>query len=721
MVADDGTILSMPEELINCAKGFYCKLYSTEQVSPQATDFLLSQLPDTVRLDDSQQTLLLTEWTDDEVEACLAHTSTHSSPGIDGLPLFCDMLNTALTEHFFPATWQRSVVTLLPKKGDRRHLKNWRPISLICADAKVFTRLLANRLGGIVPVLLIPHQIGFLAERFIADSGLVTRLTVDIARRYRLPGIALLLDQEKAYDRVHPTYLRTCLLRFGFPTQFVECITSLFFNTSLCVKVNGFLSTTFTQERSLRQGDPLSPFLFNLALEPLLRAIHTYPLLPGFRFHDPAFSQMPRPIGRPPVLKLLAYADDVLVFLKDQIELTSLLALINAYELASNAKLNLDKTIAVSLSGHSQPLWRHCLQHRGITHWHDSSSHVAAIYLGFPLTSSSAQLTAFLDEMLGSTRLIVHRLAFRRLSVQGRGLIANTLILSRVWHSLHVLAVPAYFLDKIRSIVDQFINSKSFPKVSFDTCRRPRKEGGLTVLDPATQLHALHFSGSSSPVLPLAFAELRSPDVQAMGCCKLLFRVMDMLDFSVNWEALNISLVLEIPVSRIYLSLPTFNGRGRRTNWGQLRMKDVFKYNPIHNCLRRRPHLSSTRFKHRVSRFYSLLADGQSPVHPSIGAFFTPQNLRTDSQLQYTLYRLPQPNFKDMLTVELPGAMDFDHITLKLFRTSKLLPIDALPAHYPSAHRALEILPSQAANTPASSPDLPGSTFGSLLPSMWRR
>jgi hypothetical protein len=206
------------------------------------------------------------------------------------------------------------------------------------------------------------------------------------------------------------------------------------------------------------------------------------------------------------------------------------------------------------------------------------------MYLGFPLTSSSAQLTTFLDETLGSTRLIVHRLAFRRLSVQGRGLIANTLILSRVWHSLRVLAVHAYFLDKIRSISDQFINSKPFPKVSFDTCRHPRKEGGLAVLDPATQLHALQlrwlrplaqpdaesnynhsfalqalqyclcsFSGNSSPVLPLAFAELRSPDVKAKGCCKLLFRVMDMLDFSVNWEALNTSLALEIPVSRIYL------------------------------------------------------------------------------------------------------------------------------------------------------------------------
>jgi hypothetical protein len=112
---------------------------------------------------------------------------------------------------------------------------------------------------------------------------------------------------------------------------------------------------------------------------------------------------MPLPIGRSPTLKLLAYADDILVFLKDPIELTSLLTLINAYELASNAKLNLGKTIAVSLSGQSQPFWRSCLQHRGITHWHDSNSHVAAIYLGFPLTSSSTQMATFLDELLGST------------------------------------------------------------------------------------------------------------------------------------------------------------------------------------------------------------------------------------------------------------------------------------------------------------------------------
>ncbi|CEI95810.1 hypothetical protein RMCBS344292_09987 [Rhizopus microsporus] len=96
---------------------------------------------------------------------------------------------------------------------------------------------------------------------------------------------------------------------------------------------------------------------------------------------------------------------------------------------------------------------------------------------------------------------------------------------------------------------------------------------------------------------------------------------------------------------------------------------------------------------------------------------------------------MSQSNFEDLLTVELLGAMDFRHITLKLFKTLQLLPIDALPAHYPrdpakawhtlwlspptsGVYRTLEILPPQIANMPASPPAFSGSTLGSLLSSM---
>lgn len=231
-----------------------------------------------------------------------------------------------------------------------------------------------------------------MASRFIADNGLAARLVMDLSQRFKLPGVGLLLDQKKAYDRVHPQYLRACLQRFGFPGRVISCLSSLFFDTTICINVNGYLSAPLSQDRGLRQGDPLSPLLFNIALEPLLRALLGSNSLPGFNFQHSLPHTLRRPPGSSPTLKALAYADDILVFLSQPTELPPLLRLISLYERVSNARLNRDKTVAVSLSGTSQPGWRQTLGDHGITQWHDSSSATAATYLGFPLTSSTQQL-----------------------------------------------------------------------------------------------------------------------------------------------------------------------------------------------------------------------------------------------------------------------------------------------------------------------------------------
>ncbi|KAG1529343.1 hypothetical protein G6F51_014173 [Rhizopus arrhizus] len=97
----------------------------------------------------------------------------------------------------------------------------------------------------------------------------------------------------------------------------------------------------------MRQGDPLSPLLFNLALEPLPRTLMSSSQLSGFRFLTDSTAERP-------ILKSLAYADDILVFLSSPSELPILLSTISMYERASNARLNRDKTLAVSLSGKPQ-------------------------------------------------------------------------------------------------------------------------------------------------------------------------------------------------------------------------------------------------------------------------------------------------------------------------------------------------------------------------------
>lgn len=118
---------------------------------------------------------------------------------------------------------------------------------------------------------LCKYHSGFLPGRFIADDSLTVQLAIDHARQF-LPAleeredIALLIDQEKVYDKVHPGYLCKVLERYGFRESIIHCIEQLFFKTAIHININGFLSEGIQQNRGLCQGDPLSPHFIQYCL-----------------------------------------------------------------------------------------------------------------------------------------------------------------------------------------------------------------------------------------------------------------------------------------------------------------------------------------------------------------------------------------------------------------------------------------------------------------------
>ncbi|KAK4516294.1 uncharacterized protein ATC70_011264 [Mucor velutinosus] len=121
---------------------------------------------------------------------------------------------------------------LYRRKGDPTHMKNYRPLSLANSDYKLFTRCINRRIMDVSTQLISRHQLGFIPGRYIAENGMICQLIMEDAQRKWTVAeqrdddptfgsldadIGLLLDQEKAYDRVNLDYLRHVLLKFGFP------------------------------------------------------------------------------------------------------------------------------------------------------------------------------------------------------------------------------------------------------------------------------------------------------------------------------------------------------------------------------------------------------------------------------------------------------------------------------------------------------------------------
>jgi endonuclease/exonuclease/phosphatase family metal-dependent hydrolase len=544
-----GEVLVEAADILREARGFYQKLYTPDDIDAEAVDSLLNGIPEEVVLSSDDAKYLMALPNAVTVLDLLAHAPRSRSPGMDGIPFevyhylagrsrpFLDLLVAVLGGAFsgvFPPSWQQTRMVLLFKKGDPLLLANWRPLSLINSDAKLFTKLLANRFNRVLPKLINPYQTGFLPHRLISDNGWLNQTLMANLRSVapNLPQVAVLLDQEKAYDRVHPEYLRRVLLRFGFPSGLVGCLSSLFFGTKISVSINGWLGAAVPQLRGLRQGDPLSPLLFNLAFEPLLRSVLACSSLSGVSLAPVVVPRtwLPNPqkvhldlgddtgnypldfvsgSSPPAPIKLLSYADDLEVFLSSPGEWLVLLSLLEVYGRASNAKVNLSKTVLVSLSGVAHQPWVDIASAAGVE-WHDSSSVGSVRYLGYPLYHTDAQLLHFLDGVKVKLERHANMLRERHLSIRGTGLVANSLLLSKVYHLLRVVPVPGKWLLDIKAVVRKYVAS-FWPAPSWSSLCLPRKYGGVGLVDIQDQSFALHLVYVQRLLRPLVSSDFVSP------------------------------------------------------------------------------------------------------------------------------------------------------------------------------------------------------------------
>ncbi|KAM6601781.1 hypothetical protein CsatA_021390 [Cannabis sativa] len=304
-------------------------------------------------LSELDKSLLAEEFSLDEIEKAFFQLPSDKAPGPDGF-----------NSNFYKANWpsvrndvlkatssflngngditplNTTLITLIPKVKRPSTLSDFRPISLCNIIYKVISKTIANRLKLVLNNLISPNQSAFLPDRLISDNIIIAQEvahSIKLKTRGKKGWMAVKLDMAKAFDRVEWSFIEAILRKFQFPSRFITLVLSCITTATFQFNLNGKVTGSVSPSRGIRQGDPLSPYLFLLCAEgfsSLLRQKEIDRSLPGIKV-----------ARRAPAISHLLFADDSFLFCQAAINSCNVIKeVLDVYERATGQKVNFQKS-----------------------------------------------------------------------------------------------------------------------------------------------------------------------------------------------------------------------------------------------------------------------------------------------------------------------------------------------------------------------------------------
>lgn len=315
IVRSDGMLTSSAEEVGRVFATYYKELLGTSKHTiPPRVDIVQNG---TCINYDSHDFLLAPVLADD-IKRVLFSMDDNKAPGPDGYTSaffkkawsivgedFCSAIKDFFASGEMLEQINHSTIALVPKSINANSAADYRPISCCNVTYKVISKLLAKRLAHVLNDIISPSQNAFLGGRLMADNiNLMQELLRSYGRKRVSPRCTIKIDFRKAFYTVQWSFLRNLLHLLGFPARFVHLVMKCVETASFFVCVNGNLFGFFQGKCGVRQGDPLSPYLFIICMEYLSRLLKSTTQLSSFNFHPKC-----QALG----ISHLGFADDILL------------------------------------------------------------------------------------------------------------------------------------------------------------------------------------------------------------------------------------------------------------------------------------------------------------------------------------------------------------------------------------------------------------------------